>query len=46
MVSHLMKPTWSTFLVHKIPYSRKFSRDPFFSVFAVDWQTTRIKSAK
>ena len=31
-----------------IPYSLKFSRDLIFifAVFAVDWQTTKIKSAK
>ena len=29
-----------------LPYNRKFSRDPIFAVFAVDWQTTKIKSAK
>ena len=29
-----------------IPYSGKFSRGPIFAVFAVDWQTTKIKPAK
>ena len=29
-----------------IPYGWKFSRDPFFVVFAVDWQTMKIKSMK
>ena len=27
----------------EIPYSGKFSRGPIFAVFAVDWQTTKIK---
>ena len=32
---------------HKcIPYSGKFSRGPICAVFAVDWQTTKIKPAK
>ena len=29
-----------------IPYSRKFSREPIFAVFAVDGRPTKIKSAK
>ena len=29
-----------------IPYSGKFLRGPIFTVFAVYWQTTKIKSAK
>ena len=29
-----------------IPYSGKFSRGPIFMVFAVDWQTTKIKPTK
>ena len=29
-----------------IPYGRKFSREPNFAVFAVDWRSTKIKSAK
>ena len=29
-----------------IPYSRKFSREPIFAVFAVDRRSTKIKSAK
>ena len=29
-----------------IPYSWKFSRDPIFAAFTVDWQTMKIKSAK
>ena len=31
---------------HKIPYSGKFLRGPIFVVFAVDWQTTKIKPTK
>ena len=27
--------------VIKLPYSWKFSRDPIFAFFAVDWQTTK-----
>ena len=30
-------------IISDIPYSRKFSRDP---IFADDWWTTKIKSAK
>ena len=30
----------------EIPYSGKFLRGPIFAVFAVDWQTTKIKPAK
>ena len=30
----------------RVPYSWKISRDPIFAVFTVDWQTTKIKSAK
>ena len=30
----------------EIPYSGKFSRGPIFAVFAVDWQTAKIKPAK
>ena len=33
------------YIVYRI-YSRKFLRDPIFTVFAVDWKTTKIKSAK
>ena len=29
-----------------IPYGRNFSREPIFEVFAVDWRSTKIKSAK
>ena len=34
------------FVVCHIPYSGKFSRGPIFTVFAVDWQTTKIKPVK
>ena len=33
-------------VVEKKKVYRKLSRDPILTVFAVDWQTTRIKSAK
>ena len=30
----------------ELPYSGKFSKGPIFAVFAIDWQTTKMKPAK